>query len=90
MTKNNCGVSRYTKLIKSLLEAGYEMKDIDEIINIRVRNAEERREISEQCAAEGYPSHGSNYELRVEEIDEYYNELEEEIHDKYRKDEDYE
>ena len=25
-------------------------------------------EISEQCVAEGYPSHGSNYELRCEQL----------------------
>lgn len=32
-------------------------------------------EISEQCIAEGYPSHGSNYELRVERLRESYPEL---------------
>lgn len=32
-------------------------------------------EIAEQCRAEGYPSHGSNYELRVEQLKEYYPEL---------------
>lgn len=31
--------------------------------------------IAEQCVAEGYPSHGSNYELRVEQLKEYYPEL---------------
>lgn len=24
--------------------------------------------IAEECASEGYPSHGSNYELRVEDL----------------------
>lgn len=32
-------------------------------------------EIAEQCEAEGYPSHGSNYELRVEQLKESYPEL---------------
>lgn len=32
-------------------------------------------EIAEQCSAEGYPSHGSNYELRVERLRESYPEL---------------
>ena len=32
-------------------------------------------EISEDCVNEGYPSHGSNYDLRVEGIKEYYPEI---------------
>jgi hypothetical protein len=36
---------------------------------------EECRQISEQCVEEGYPSHGSNYELRVEDLEQYYPEL---------------
>ena len=34
---------------------------------------EECDKIAEQCAEEGYPSHGSNYELRCEDLwDSYY------------------
>lgn len=29
---------------------------------------EECERISEECVAEGYPSHGSNYDLRVENL----------------------
>lgn len=36
---------------------------------------EECAEISARCEEEGYPSHGSNYELRVEALREYYPEL---------------
>ena len=36
---------------------------------------EECRQISEQCVEEGYPSNGSNYELRVEALEQYYPEL---------------
>lgn len=36
---------------------------------------EECEEIAEECVAEGYPSHGSNYELRVERLRESYPEL---------------
>lgn len=36
---------------------------------------EECDAIAEQCIAEGYPSHGSNYELRVERLRESYPEL---------------
>ena len=32
-------------------------------------------EIAAECEAEGYPSHGSNYELRVEELEKSYPEL---------------
>ena len=31
--------------------------------------------IAEKCAEEGYPSHGSNYELRVEELEKDYPDL---------------
>jgi hypothetical protein len=31
-------------------------------------------EISEQCCADGYPSHGSNYELRVEQAHQQFEE----------------
>lgn len=36
---------------------------------------DECRRISEECVAEGYPSHGSNYELRVEALQQDYPEL---------------
>lgn len=32
-------------------------------------------EISAQCVEEGYPSHGSNYDLRVEALQPYYPEI---------------
>lgn len=37
--------------------------------------------IAEECEEEGYPSHGSNYELRVERLRESYPELFEEDED---------
>ena len=36
---------------------------------------EECEEIARQCEEEGYPSHGSNYELRVDSLKESYPEL---------------
>lgn len=41
--------------------------DYDEIDKMY---AEECAEISAQCEEEGYPSHGSNYELRCESLGE--------------------
>lgn len=35
----------------------------------------ECEEIADECAAEGFPSYGSNYELRVESLKEAYPEL---------------
>ena len=32
-------------------------------------------EIAAQCVEEGYPSHGSNYDLRVEALKPYYPEI---------------
>ena len=40
---------------------------------VLVRYHAECEEISRQCVAEGYPSHGSNWELRCQQLwDEYY------------------
>lgn len=39
------------------------------------RYKKECEEIEKQCEAEGYPGNGSNYELRVEAIEQYYPEL---------------
>lgn len=36
---------------------------------------EECARIAEDCAAEGYPSHGSNYDLRVANLRECYPEI---------------
>ena len=33
---------------------------------------EELQQIAEECEAEGYPSHGGNYELRAEDTIEWY------------------
>ena len=33
---------------------------------------DERNAIAEQCEEEGYPSHGSNYDLRVSQAESYY------------------
>ena len=48
------------------------MKDMEEL----TRQFEtECEEIARQCEEEGYPPHGSNYELRVERLMESYPEL---------------
>lgn len=47
---------------------------------------EECDEIAEQCEEEGYPSHGSNYDLRIENLQKSYPELFAEQEDLERED----
>lgn len=42
----------------------YTKTDIDKICELEKAYQDECQEIAEQCEAEGYPSNGSNYELR--------------------------
>ena len=75
--------TRYTELINRLKKDGYTMEDIDDIIRLRAEYAKECEKIADQCVEEGYPSNGSNYELRCENISSYYDEQEDAIHAKY-------
>lgn len=59
----------------SMLKANVCTKaDIDKICELEKQYREECQEIAEQCEAEGYPSNGSNYELRCENARAYYDE----------------
>lgn len=59
----------------SMLKAGvYTKADIDKICELEKAYQDECQEIAEQCEAEGYPSNGSNYELRCENARAYYDE----------------
>lgn len=59
----------------SMLKAGvYTKTDIDKICELEKAYQDECQEIAEQCEAEGYPSNGSNYELRCENARAYYDE----------------
>ena len=59
----------------SMLKAGvYTKTDIDKICEFEKVYQKECQEIAEQCEAEGYPSNGSNYELRCENARAYYDE----------------
>lgn len=59
----------------SMLKAGvYTKADIDKICELKKAYQDECQEIPEQCEAEGYPSNGSNYELRCENARAYYDE----------------
>ena len=59
----------------SMMEAGvYSIEDIEKICRLESEYAQECEKIADQCAAEGYPPYGSNYELRCENARRYYNE----------------
>lgn len=63
------------KMRNSMLKANvYTKADIDKICELEKQYREECEDIAEQCEAEGYPSNGSNYELRCENARAYYDE----------------
>lgn len=60
---------------KSMMEAGvYSIEDIEEICRLESEYLQECEECADQCAEEGYPSNGSNYDLRCENARSYYDE----------------
>lgn len=73
----------------SMMEAGvYSIEDIEEICRLESEYAQDCEEIAGQCAEEGYPSMGSNYDLRCENARRYYDEQIALIDSKYEEDED--
>lgn len=60
---------------RSMTQANiYTKTDIDKICELEKQYRNEYQVIAEQCEAEGYPSNGSNYELRCENARAYYDE----------------
>lgn len=74
---------KYNDITQALTKLHYSQEDINEIIRLEREFDAERLAIEEECESEGYPSNGSNYELRVEGLREYYDEQQEYIHAKY-------
>lgn len=53
-------------LEKMYEDAWYDKEKMDEVLNLIVKEySAECEKIAELCEEEGYPSNGSNYELRV-------------------------
>lgn len=68
-------MTRIEEMKKSMMEAGVcSIEDIEEICRLESKYVQECEEIAEQCEEEGYPSHGSNYDLRCENARRYYDE----------------
>ena len=60
---------------QSMLKANvYSKADINKICELEQEYRQECKEIADRCAEEGYSSHGENYELRCENIRQYYDE----------------
>lgn len=60
---------------RDMLRAGkLTWKQVSEICKLEEQFADECDEIAAQCEAEGYPTHGSNYELRCADARMYYDE----------------
>lgn len=75
---------RIEEMKKDMLQAGvYSNEDIEKICEIEREYQEECEGIAKQCVAEGYPSHGSNYELRCENLRKWYDEQIKQIDRKY-------
>ena len=49
---------------KSMLEAGISLADIEEICRLEEAYSEVCEEIAAECAEEGKPDHGADYDLR--------------------------
>lgn len=75
---------RIAEMRKSMEERGiYSQDDINSICNLYSEYYRECDEIANDCMEEGYPSRGSNYELRCESAWAYYEEELDYIDSKY-------
>ncbi len=82
-------MTRAERTKSDMVAAGvYSVEDIEEICRLESEYEEECEEIAIQCADEGYPSHGANYELRCENARRYYDEQIDIVASKYEKTED--
>lgn len=69
---------------RNLQEAGVlTAEDIEKVCQLETEYLQECESISEECAEEGYPTWGSNYELRCEQAREYYDQEIDNIFSKY-------
>lgn len=83
---------KYDEMRKNMLASGFYTgadaeKDVEKIIELEKEFDELCEEIAEECEAEGYSSHGSNYDLRCASVREYYNQRISYIDAKYEQEE---
>lgn len=65
---------RAEEMVARMTAAGLNEDEIKEICDLEKAFCEECEEIAERCEDEGYPGNGSNYELRVAESRQWYDE----------------
>lgn len=75
--------SEYASSIYYAIENGFRKEDVQELLYLEKTYRENLIDIAEQCEAEGYPRHGSNFELRANAAYEYYNQEVEHIYASY-------
>lgn len=72
----------------AMIEAGeISLADIDELCSLETQYRQECDMIADACTEEGYPSNGSNYDLRCQSVREDYDEAINEILAKYEEEE---
>ena len=68
-------MNKIERMRNSMLAAGkLTIEQIDEICELEEAFIEECKQIAAECEEEGLPSHGSTYELQVEDLREWYDE----------------
>ena len=77
-------MKKIEEIRKNLVEAGfYKKEDIEKICRLEATYIDECEGIADQVELEGYPTNGSNYDLRCSEARKYYDEQLELIDSKY-------
>lgn len=82
-TEDGLDPEEYASEIYYAVENGFDNCDIRELLHLAKNYREDLERIAEECAEEGYLSHGVNYELRAEVARKYYNEQVELIYSAY-------
>lgn len=77
-------MNRIEEMRRNMTAAGvYSQEDIEKICWLEEQYLEECADIAEECEEEGYPSYGTNYDLRCADARSYYDESIEKIDSKY-------
>ena len=77
-------MNKKTEWMKKCMSGkGYPDEYIKEICELEEKYDQECQEIADQCAAEGYPENGDNYELRCADLRKWYDEQIEAVDSEY-------
>lgn len=76
-------MKKIEEIKKYMSGKGYPDEYIKEICNLEEQYDQDCKEIAAQCAEEGYPENGENYELRCAELRKWYDEQMEAVDREY-------